>query len=166
MEQAGRPSKGCSLPHDPLTQLPQLGVSNLIPSLNPRTLPELLGFKDEDDPEFPKQIAQVYPYAFNMGGSKVLPLKDYKEAGRLLMERNMPDLLRDEQTEVIFVPETHLPTMPRVVDPERFETRKRPFDEMAGLLSPESESRRAGASWRRDKQRKIKQTRQFKVKTR
>ena len=139
MAQAGRPSKGCSLSHDPLSQLPQLGVSNLIPSINPRTLPELLGFKNEDDPELPKQMAQTYPYAFNMGGSNVLPLKDYKEAGRLLMERNMPDLLRDKQTEVIFIPETHLPTMPRVVDPVRYETRKRTFDDMA-------DSRRAGAS--------------------
>ena len=49
-------------------------------------------------------MAKAHPYAFNMGGSRVIPLEDYKEAGSTLMERNMPEVLHDRQTEVVFVP--------------------------------------------------------------
>ena len=36
------------------------------------------------------------------------------------MERNMPEVLHNRQTKAIFLPKTHLPKMPRVVDLEQF----------------------------------------------
>ena len=66
-----------------------------------------------------------------MGGTKVVPLEDYKEAGEGLMERNLPEILHNRQTEVAFVPEASLPEEPRVVDISRFESRKGILDEMA-----------------------------------
>ena len=56
-------------------------------------------------------MAKAYPYAFNMGATRVIPIQDYKEAGEGLMERNMPEVLHDRQTEVVFVPEAHLPNL-------------------------------------------------------
>ena len=81
-------------------------------------------------------MTKAHPYAFNMGGTRVIPLEDYKEAGEGLMERNMPDVLHDKQTEVAFVPPAHLPEEPRVVDIPRFESRKRKLDEMAQVEGP------------------------------
>merc|ERR1712012_670332 len=43
----------------------------------------------------------------------------------------MPDVLNDRQASVVFIPDTHLPKEPRVVDLARFELRKRMLDEMA-----------------------------------
>ena len=57
-------------------------------------------------------------------------IQDYKEAAKLLMERNMPEILHDRQQEALFVPETHLPSRPRVVDVSRFGERKRKIDSM------------------------------------
>merc|ERR1711989_45460 len=44
------------------------------------------------------------------------------------MERNMLEVLHNRQTWAVFVPETHLPTMPRVVDEQGYQTRKRKLD--------------------------------------
>ena len=81
-------------------------------------------------------MAKAHPYAFNMGASKVIPLEDYKKAGKTLMERNMPEVLHDKQTEVVYMPHCHLPEEPRVVDISRFESRKRKLDEMAQVEGP------------------------------
>ena len=99
-----------------------LGVSVLTPSPNPRPLPELLPLKK--DLKLHEEIAKAHPYAFNMGGTMVIPFQYYKEAGKVLMERNMSEVLHDRQTKVVFLPETHLPKMPRVVDIEAFEAKK------------------------------------------
>ena len=130
-EAGGRPLR-CYLPHGPL---PVLGVSILAPSLDPQELPDLLGLGNGQ--ELSKQIAEAHSYAFNMGGSNILPLSDYKEAGRLLMERNMPDVLHNRQKEPIFMPETHLPTVPRVVDTRRFEKNKIQIDQRAEVEGSE-----------------------------
>ena len=45
----------------------------------------------------------------------------------------MPDVLNDRQTTVVFIPDTHLPKEPRVVDVTRFEARKRKLDDMATI---------------------------------
>ena len=100
-----------------------LGVSVLTPSPNPRPLPELLPLKKNQ--KLHEDMAKAHPYAFNMGATRVIPLKDYKEAGSTLMERNMPEVLHERQTEVVFLPETHMPSRPRVVDIQTFESRKR-----------------------------------------
>ena len=44
----------------------------------------------------------------------------------------MPEVLHDTQTEVVFLPEAHMPSRPRVVDIPRFESRKRKLDEVEG----------------------------------
>merc|ERR1712004_604004 len=40
------------------------------------------------------------------------------------MERNFPDILHNRQTEVVFVPETHLPKLPHIVDLPEFQAKK------------------------------------------
>ena len=77
------------------------------------------------------EIVKAHPYAFNMGSSRIL--QDYKEAAKVLMERNMPEVLHNRQTEVVFIPECHLPKEPRVLDLTEFESRKRKWNEMAQL---------------------------------
>ena len=111
-----------------------LGVSVLTPSSDPRPLPELLPLKKDE--KLHEEMAKAHPYAFNMGATRVIPIQDYKEAGEALMETNMPEVLHDRQTEVVFVPEAHLPKEPRVVDIQRFESRKRKLDEMAQFEGP------------------------------
>ena len=69
-------------------------------------------------------MAKGHSYAFNMGNNNIIPFKDFQEAAKVLMERNMPDVLHNTQTEAVFMPETHLPNMPRVVDEQRYEARK------------------------------------------
>ena len=49
----------------------------------------------------------------------------------------MPDVLHDKQTKVIFLPETHLPKKPRVVDLKRFLERRKKLHE---LPSPKPEA--------------------------
>ena len=40
------------------------------------------------------------------------------------MERNFPEILHDRQTEVVFIPETHLPKLPHIVDLDEFQAKK------------------------------------------
>ena len=111
--------KHCPLPHDIASGRPRLGVSLLVPSPSPSPILGLLGVTDQ---ELQEQMAKGHPYEFNLGGGKVF--KDYKEAVNALMERNIPDILHDKQTEVVFLPDTHLPKMTRIVDINRFEAGK------------------------------------------
>ena len=87
---------------------------------------QLLGLSDQ---ELQEQMAKGHSYAFNMGNNNIIPFKDFQEAAKVLMERNMPDVLHNTQTEAVFMPETHLPNMPRVVDEQRYQARKRKLDE-------------------------------------
>ena len=72
-----------------------------------------------------KQMEQWHPYAFNMGHGKTIPFKDYQEAAQVLMERNMTEVLNDSQTKATVLPETHVPKMPRIVDAEEYEEKKK-----------------------------------------
>ena len=112
----------CPLPHEIATNRPKLGVSLLKPSPNPRPLIDLLGVNDQ---ELQEQMAKGHPYVFNMGSGKTIAYQNYQEAAKALMERNMPEVLHDRQTKVVFMPESHLPKMPRMVDINRFEARKK-----------------------------------------
>ena len=87
---------------------------------------QLLGLSDQ---ELQEQMAKGHSYAFNMGNNNIIPFQDFQEAAKVLMERNMPDVLHNTQTEAVFMPETHLPNMPRVVDEQRYQARKRKLDE-------------------------------------
>ena len=91
----------CPFPHDIATKRPQLGVSLLAPSPNLRPLLHLLGATDQ---ELQKEMARGHPYQFNLGHGR--SFKDYKEAANALMERNMPDVVNDRQTTVVFIPDT------------------------------------------------------------
>ena len=107
----------CSLPHSP-----GAGIHFLSSSPPPRrTLPELLGFSDL---ELQEQMAKSHNYAFNMGGGQNISYENYIKAAEALMERNMSEVLHDRQTKAIFLPETHLPKMPRVVNLEQFAKKK------------------------------------------
>ena len=70
-------------------------------------------------------MEQWHPYAFNMGHGKTIPFKDYQEAAQVLMERNMTEVLNDSQTKATVLPETHVPKMPRIVDAEEYEEKKK-----------------------------------------
>ena len=73
-------------------------------------------------------MAKGHSYAFNMGNNKIIPFQDFQEAAKVLMERNMWEVLHNRQTWAVFVPETHVPNMPRVVDEQRYQTRKMKLD--------------------------------------
>ena len=111
------------------TGLPAFGVSFLCPSsssasssASPHPLLQLLGLSDQ---ELQEQIAKGHSYAFNMGNNQIIPFQDFEEAIKALMERNMPEVLHNRQMKAVIMPETHLPTMPRIVDEQRYVTRKR-----------------------------------------
>ena len=111
------------------TGLPSFGVSLLShssytsasSSASPYPLLHLLGLSDH---ELQEQMARGHSYAFNMGNNHVIPFQDFHEAVKALMERNMPDVLHNRQTKAVFMPEAHLPNMPRVVDEPRYQARK------------------------------------------
>ena len=63
-----------------------------------------------------------------MGNNNIIPFQDFQEAAKILMERNMPDVLYNKQTGAIFMPETHLPIAPRIVDMQKYEKRKKEVD--------------------------------------
>ena len=47
------------------------------------------------------------------------------------MERNLPGVLHNRQTQVVFIPEAHLPRISRVVDYQAHENKKKSFTEKA-----------------------------------
>ena len=83
---------------------------------------QLLGLSDQ---ELQEQMAKGHSYAFNMGNNNIIPFMDFQEAAKVLMKRNMPEVLQNRQRKAVFMPETHLPNMPRVVDQQRYEARKK-----------------------------------------
>ena len=46
-----------------------------------------------------------------------------------MMERNMAEVFYNRQTEAVILPEAHLLNMPRVVDEQRYQARKRKLDD-------------------------------------
>ena len=68
-------------------------------------------------------MAKGHSYAFNLGNKNIIPFKDFLVAAKVLMKRN------NRQTEAVFMPETHLPNMPRIVDKQRYQPRKQKLDE-------------------------------------
>ena len=98
-----------------------IGVSILTPSSTPLPLPDLLGLTDL---KLQEEMAKGHPYGFNMGHGKIIPFEDYTKAADALMERNLPGILHNRQTEAIFIPETHLPKLPHIVDVQEYEKRK------------------------------------------
>ena len=104
------------------------GVSFFSPSSPSSTLLELLGLSDH---ELQTQMVKGHGYAFNMGHNNIIPFQNFQEAARVLMERNMPDVLHNRQTKAVFMPETHIPSMPRVVDETRYQARKKKLEETA-----------------------------------
>ena len=123
-----RQGNRCPMPHDIANNRPKLGVSLLVPSQTPRPLTELLGVNDQ---ELLEQMARGHPYAFNLGSGKSISYQNYKEAAKALMERNLPEVLHNKQTKVVFVPQAHLPKMPRVVDLNEYMAKKESFTEKA-----------------------------------
>ena len=105
-----------------------IGVHLLTPASNPRSLLDLLGLTDE---QLQEVMAKDHPYGFIMGHNRSIPFNNYKEAAKALMERNLPQIVEDKQSEVVFLPETHLPIEPRVVDMQGYSDRKKKLDKMA-----------------------------------
>ena len=82
------------------TGLPLFGVfllslstsSSASPSYSLHPILQLLGFTDQ---ELQEQMAKGHAYAFNMGNNNIIPFKDFREAVKVLMERNMPEVLHN-----------------------------------------------------------------------
>ena len=73
-------------------------------SLPSPSLLQLLGLSDQElQEQMVKSHSYAFKYAYNMGNSYVIPFQDFKEAVEALMERNMPDVLQNRQTEVASV---------------------------------------------------------------
>ena len=98
-----------------------IGLNFLTPTSPSRPLLDLLGLTDLQLQEY---LAEGHPYGFILGHGRNTAFKDYKEAAKFLMERNIPDIAQDRQTKAIFIPETHLPKMPRIVDLPNYESLK------------------------------------------
>ena len=105
-----------------------IGVHSLTPPSTPQPLLDLLGLTDE---QLQEVMAKDHPYGFIMGHNRNIPFSNYKEAAKALMERTLPQILEDKQTEPVFMPETHLPTVPRVVDMQEYGEKKKDLDEAA-----------------------------------
>ena len=118
----------CALPHERVSGKPNLRVSFLSPSTTPRPLLDLLGVTDQ---ELQEQMAKGHPYSFNMGRGNIIPYQKYHKAVKMLMERNMPEVLLHKQIKVVFLPECHLPKMPRLVDFKRYVAKKKSFTDSA-----------------------------------
>ena len=119
----------CCLLQNPKTGLPSFGVSFLSPpssASSPASQYPFLQLLGLTDKELQKHIAKGHSYAFNMGNNNNIPFQDFQEAAKVLMERNMPNILHNTQTEAVFMPETHLPNMPRVVDEQVPGTKEKP----------------------------------------
>ena len=80
---------------------PNLRVSFLSPSTTPRPHLDLLGVTDQ---ELQEQMAKGHPYTFNMGSGNIIPYQKYHKAVKMLMERNMPEVLLHKQIKVVFLP--------------------------------------------------------------
>ena len=61
-----------------------------------RMLQLILGLSDL---ELQEHMAKDHSYDFD-----IILFKNYQEATRVLMERNMPDILHNSQTETVFMP--------------------------------------------------------------
>ena len=110
-----------------------IGLNILTPTSTPRPLPDLLRLTNK---QLQDQMAKGHTYEFNLGHGR--HFKDYKEAAAALMERNMPEVLHGTQTKAVFLPETHVPKMPRIVDPEEYKRQKENFkaEDLEGLGVP------------------------------
>ena len=85
-----------------------IGVHLLTPASTPKPLLDLLGLTDE---QLQEVMAKDHPYGFCMGHNRNIRFSNYKEAMEALMERNLPQILRDRQTEAVFMPETRIVTI-------------------------------------------------------
>ena len=126
------PQSNCCPLQSPENGLPCFGVSLLSPSSpslssssSPHPMLQLLGLTDQ---ELQEQMAKGHIYAFNMGNNNIIPFKDFQEAAKVLMERNMPEILHNKQKQAVFIPETHLPNIPRCVDEEEYKAKKAKLD--------------------------------------
>ena len=119
-------SKG--LPPFRVSLLSSASVSQPSPSSS-SSLPLILQLIGLSDQELQEKMVKDHSYAFNMGNNNIIPFQDIQLVLKTLMERTMPEVLDNRQTEAVCMPETHLPNMPRVVDEQRYEARKGKLDE-------------------------------------
>ena len=94
---------------------PVLKVLPFSPTSSSTDLLQLLG---ESKDSLRQLICSGHPYVFNLGGGKYLPSSDCDKVADALLERNLPKVYNNSQTETAFVPETFLPTIPMAVDTE------------------------------------------------
>ena len=94
---------------------PVLKVLPFSPTSSSTDLLQLLG---ESRDSLRQLICSGHPYVFNLGGGKYLPSSDCDEVADVLLERNLPRVYDNSQTETAFVPESFLPTIPIAIDTE------------------------------------------------
>ena len=105
-------SSRCIFPHAP-------PVLKILPFSLPSSSTDLLQLLGESNDSLRQLICSGHPYVFNLGGGKILPSSDCDRVADVLLERNLPRVYNNTQTETAFVPETFLPTIPMAVDEEK-----------------------------------------------
>ena len=118
------PLPRCCFPHRPQTgQSTILGLHPLLPGIFPSTVLQLVGLTDRG---LQDKMSQWHPYVLQLGGGNYC--SDYQQAAEHLILRNLPEVAQDQQQKPVYVPEIHLPNVPRAVDVARFKMVK------AGLI--------------------------------
>ena len=113
MSSSSTPSR-CIFPHAGPGP-PVLKILPFSPASSSTDLLQLLG---ETADSLRQLICSGHPYVFNLGGGNYLPSSDCDRVADVLLERNLPKVYGNSQTETAFVPETFLPTIPMAVDTE------------------------------------------------
>ena len=115
-------SKG--LPPFRVSLLSSASVSHQ-PSPSSSSLPPILQLIGLSDQELQEKMVKDHSYAFNMGNNNIISFQDIQLVLETLMERTMFEVLHNRQTEAVFMPETYLPNMARVVDEQRYQAGRR-----------------------------------------
>ena len=79
------------------------------------------------DEDVQNKMKKTHSYIFDMGAGKYF--NNFEEAEDELLKRNFPDISNNLQNRAVFLPETYLPKVPRAVDPEEYEAKKKNLSE-------------------------------------
>merc|ERR1719312_1391185 len=116
--------------HDRDDKESPLGKSGIPAPEIQKSVLELLGSVEEGpatDEDVQNEMKKMHSYIFDMGGGKYFT--NFEEAEDELLKRNFPDIFKNCQKRAMFLPETYLPKVPRAVDTERYEAKKKNLSE-------------------------------------
>merc|ERR1719317_226342 len=112
-----------------------LGKSGIPAPEIQKSVLELLGSVEEGaatDEDVQNKMKKTHSYIFNMGAGKYF--NDFEEAEDELLKRNFPGIFKNCQKTAVYLPETYLPKVPRAVDPEEYEAKKKNLSEQSKVF--------------------------------